>query len=480
MKRILRPFTGLLAVILLIACVFPLAVHAAEVPDTSQANYIYLYNMDNDTVLYSKNTELHIYPGPTVKLMTALLAIEYFNGELDRQITLTKAMLAGVRGNNINLMEGEIVTVGDLLNAVIVGGANDAATVLATVISGSVEKFTDVMNQRALELGASHTYYTNPTGLHNANMYTTVSDIAVIAKYLYQYSLFKDIAKQTAYVMPATNLSSERHIYNKNFLIATNVEYKYYSPNVTGMNAGSTAEAGYCVVATTTYKGSSYLCIVMGAAKDENEYYNYSIARALFNWAYESFSLVTVIDAAEIICEIPVSMSAGIDHVTVLPENSLNVYLPTDIDVKKEVMRTWTLDKPSLTAPVEAGERVGTITLIYHDEVIGEIPLVTKSNVARSESLYLVSLIGAVIKSPITLRLMIVLIIAAIIYVFVSASMRYKRQKRAEAKKALQEQRRKSVPLAEGQGTVGKSENREESLSVSGSPGKRNATKANK
>ncbi len=389
-----------IAFVLCAVMLFPILLSvpsgAIQYPEITHSDHFYVYSMDNDTVLYSKGATDRISPGPTVKLMTALLAIETFYNDLDREITVTKPMLSGTYGNSIGLQADETVRAEWLINALIVGCANDAASVLAHVISGSLEGFVQLMNRRAEELGATHTHYTNPTGLDNENMYTTVEDIALLARYLGQYSLFTEISAKSTYYMPATNLSEERRIYNKNYLISTAMEYKYYSPSVTGMIAGNTPNAGYCVVATSEYSNSKYLCIVMGSTRDDTEYYNYTTTQELLNWAYSSYSYITVLDESSIIAEVPVSMSAGIDHVTLMPQNSVTLYLPSDIDVGAEIRRTWKLDADSLDAPVEAGQKVGTLSLIYQGKEIAQVDLVTKSAVERSKWLYAKAMLAAV------------------------------------------------------------------------------------
>lgn len=419
MKRL-----NMIALLLSALCILPLlSLHAAayEEPVLQYADHAYVYNFEHDTVLFSQKEDDPIYPGPTVKLMTALLALEAFNTQLDMEITITGGMLSGVTGSRINLRTDEVVTAGQLLNAMIVGNANDAATALAVVIAGSVESFVTMMNTRAVELGATHTNYTNPTGIHNSNMYTTVSDIALIAKQLYQYSLFRSIAKQVTYTFPETNKSAARTIYNRNFLIATNIEYKYYTPSATGMNAGNTAQSGYSVVATCEYESGSYLVIVMGASYVDGEYYSFYNARSLVTWARSSFADVTILRDTSFICEVPVSMAEGVDYVTLLPQSDVTLYLPTDIDYETQIKRTIQLDTPTLTAPVEKGTKVGTLTLIYQGEVIAEVPLVTKSNIERNEQLYWLSLFTSFFRADWVIPALVLIVLIALACIMFNA-----------------------------------------------------------
>ena len=118
----------------------------------------YLYNFENDEVLYSVGADERVYPTSTVKLMTGIVAIEELGDDLSRQVTITAEMLSKVVGNNVGLLAGEVVTVEQLLYAMLVNSANDAAMVLAYAACGSVEAFVERMNEKANTLGAYDTY----------------------------------------------------------------------------------------------------------------------------------------------------------------------------------------------------------------------------------------------------------------------------------------------------------------------------------
>ena len=204
----------------------------------------YLYNFENDEVLYSVGADERVYPTSTVKLMTGIVAIEELGDDLSRQVTITAEMLSKVAGNNVGLLAGEVVTVEQLLYAMLVNSANDAAMVLAYAACGSVEAFVERMNEKANTLGAYDTYYANPTGMHNDAMVTTVADTAIIAKYAYTLPLFMEIVSTPKYVMEATNLSDYRNIYNRNCLLSKYYNVNYPYPRATGMNAGATTQGG--------------------------------------------------------------------------------------------------------------------------------------------------------------------------------------------------------------------------------------------
>ena len=240
----------LISVILLTMGSIGLSVPSAalEDPTVSNAKGIYLYNLENNKAVFTQNAEEQVYPTSTVKIMTGILAIENLSERLDENITVTSSMLSAVSGNNIGLAAGEIVTIDSMIRALLVNGANDAAYVLAHTVSGSTEEFVTLMNTKAKELGAHHTHYTNPTGMHDENMYTTAEDTAQIAKYAYGLDLFMEATSSVRYSMPATNTSAARTLHNRNCLLSVYYDKNYYNDQARGMNAGSTPQGGHCVV----------------------------------------------------------------------------------------------------------------------------------------------------------------------------------------------------------------------------------------
>lgn len=452
-----------LALLFMLPCFcFGAAADEQSLAETARAAAVYCTTADR--VLWSKNIDATVYPASTVKIMTAILAIEHFEGRYDENITVTAESIKGAAGNRISLRIGEIVTVNDLLCAVIIGGANDAALVLACEVAGSVGAFVDMMNEKAAALGMKNTFYTNPTGLHDAKMFTTVSDIIKLASYAQNMNRFMDTASIARYVMSATNLSKLRYIANKNYLVSSYVEYKYYYPLANGMNSGSTNEAGQCIVATASKNGLNYIAVVMGAdkytkvvqaageitnpdgtisrvdEKTETVVCSYPEAKRLLEYAMKSFSYRKVLAASEMICEIPVSLGSSVDHVTLLPEKTVELYLSNDIDLDAELERSWELYVDSLTAPVKSGDVAGLLTLRCGGEVVASVELVAKNNVERSGFLYIMDNIKNEMKKPALRLLTAAFIIGIILYVIGMAV--WRSRKKAEARREFYKNRR--------------------------------------
>ena len=161
-------------------------------------------------VLFEKNSKERMYPASTTKIMTPLLAIEAVErGELsmDTQIEITAQMLENldIDGTSIALLEGEILTLENLLRGLMIASGNDAASAIATYVGGGTSSFVDMMNTRAAELGAEDTHFVNPHGLHDDDHYTTAADMAKIACEAMKHFEFRNIVDIAHVKIPPTN-----------------------------------------------------------------------------------------------------------------------------------------------------------------------------------------------------------------------------------------------------------------------------------
>ena len=175
-------------------------------------------------ILYEKNSKEVRYPASTTKVMTALLTLE--NCELTDTATVSHNALQLVPSGYAiaNLQEGEILSIEDLLYALLVKSANEAANVLAEHISGSIEEFSNMMNNRAKELGCENTHFVNPNGVHNEDHYSTAYDLFLIAQEAMKNETFRKMVATPSYTLPATNKysSADRVLSNTNALIHVN------------------------------------------------------------------------------------------------------------------------------------------------------------------------------------------------------------------------------------------------------------------
>ncbi len=417
--------------------VLPAAVRAEDddtLPDSptvEHAKSAYLYNFENDLVLYEYNSTERVYPASTVKIMTAIVVFDEI-GDLSQRITVTSAMLDEVSGNRIGFYEGEVVTYEQMLYCMLVNSANDAAIILAHGVAGSTEKFVALMNEKAAWIGAYDTYYTNPTGMHNDAMITTARDTATIAKYAYKIQGFIDITSTPKYVMEATNASDYRNIYNRNCMISKYYSDGYYYSRALGINAGATNQGGYalCGIAEDKESSLTYLALVLGAESVDGTLYNYVNVRNMFDWAFSYYAYTTVLSSKQLVCELEVKLSSALDHVTLTPQRDITVYLPVTVK-KSDIKYSYNTHTDSLNAPVEAGSEVGTITVILGDEILGSCPLVTTSGIARSEFLYFLSSVKSFSEGRFFRATAVSVIVLSVLYVIIKAGWRERKLRRS-------------------------------------------------
>ncbi len=351
-------------------------------PDTSEATAVYLYNFESDRVLAAKNLGTALSPSATVKMMTGLLALEYFEGKLDEKITVSDAMLSGVSGNIMKLKAGEVYSSEELIYAAVCGGYNDAATVLAHYIGGSESGFVKMMNERAPEWGMISTTYANPTGIMSAAT-TTLRDVIVLSKKAYENEKYLEISSQTRYKIAADADSPAHTVTNRNALIYGH-DIEYRNLYASGLCAGSDGDTGYCVSTVVEKNSLRYLCIVMGSYRVGDNTYSYIVANRLCSWALSSFGYRTVIDKELFSHPVSVSLSDTVKEINAVPKESVSAFLPSELE-DSELDFCVRLHSATAKAPVEAGDELGFLIVTSNGEEIARTVLVSDSDASASK-----------------------------------------------------------------------------------------------
>ncbi len=415
-------------------------------PEITHSKTAAVYCVEEDLLVYEKNVESQIYPSSTVKLMTAIIAVEELGHDLDREISTPVEAILNLQGNRIGLKRDEVLTVRELLYALICGCANDAANVLAIEIAGSIDEFVKLMNKRAEQLGAVNTNYTNPTGIHHPAMVTTGRDTMLIAAQAARSELILEMSSVEYYVIQATNKSGARTVYNKNCYYATNLEYLYIWKVPRGLNAGYTEEGGYCVATTAAADGLTYVVITMGADRDEKYIYSYTEAADLIKWALRSFSYRSVLTTSDMICEIPVKLASKVDYVSLFPSEPIELYLQNDVDLENDVRLTWALTDEYVYAPVDEGQACGTLTVTLSEDgkerLLGKYELVTRNSVSRNNLLYVFDLIGDLAETKWVKTAIIVVVLCVVAYIAATVWLAYRARVMRERMRSRLESRR--------------------------------------
>ncbi len=376
---------ALLAVIISALLLLSFAAAAEDgtekIPLSRSKAYL-ISTVENGKILKSANTEERISPASTVKIMSGLLLCEAFSERLDEKITVTSAQIKDVSGRYAGLAAGQTPTVRDLLYMGFCGGFNDAIRILATVQYGSDEGLISAMNMRAAFLGMKSTFYVNSTGVHNDNMFTTVSDLQKLALAAYSCNLYMTVSSATAY--STEGLYSPFSFENYNKIISSG---QYRNTLCRGINAGSTPEDGYSLVTIAEKNGVPYLCIVMGAESDSEGIYSYIIANQLLTWAINRYGTVSLLSQSDVICELEVRLSVKTKSLTAVPAEDVSAFLPLTYTVGKEITRTYELDSEKLDAPVSDGQKVGTVTVYCEGTEFATVDLVVRGSAEKSELL---------------------------------------------------------------------------------------------
>lgn len=388
-----------------------------------------VYNIENDKIIFAHNENEVLPTASFAKMMTALVAYEILEGRTDERITVEYGMIKDALGNQVGYYVGETVSVMDMLGGLLVRGANDSAYLLCYAAAGGVDEFVSLMNEKAAALGMTSTVYKNPTGMDADGMVTTAADTLILAREFYKFELLTSLSSAVKYEMPATERSGVRVIYNRNGLVSKVVEKGYFDSRVTGLNAGSTAAAGYYAASAVSGKELTYVIAVLGGELVNEKNTACLATSELATYALTQYGYVEVIRAGGIVCEIPVELSTDADYVTLVPAEGLTMYLPSYV-TRADLTYEYRLDRESLVAPVTEGETAGTYSVYLGDEYLGSVPLITQNSLSQSEFLVVLDTIERFTTSTFFIVTVISAVVLVILYFIVSAHLRTKRHRR--------------------------------------------------
>lgn len=375
-----------------------------------------LVSLDTGEVLFEKNADEKVYPASITKIMTTLLILESEKYNPEAKIAMTQDVLDLISGtgSSVSLLKaGEEVSQLDLVYMVLMASYGDCALLAAIYYGGSVENFVNMMNTKAAELGLSGTHYENPIGLHHEQNYTTARDTYKLTATALQNETFKEVCSSTRHTVK-TSMSGERTISTTNFLQDNTTNYYYQYAK--GVKTGYTDEAGRCLVSTASYNGYRYLCAVFGCPANEKKHFIES--KELYRWAFNNFEFKKVADNSNPVAEIGVNLSLDTDFVSLYIEKSFVSVLPKDADDSTISIVTHLVGE-SVDAPIKKGDVLGTADIIYAEEVIGTVNLVSNEDVEKSTMLAALRAIKNFFAS--SYMKVVYVIIAAAILIFIIA-----------------------------------------------------------
>ena len=351
----------LLFIILIIICtLFPSKYElATEENLTVYSPSVILMDKDSGKILYEKNAYEKRFPASTTKLMTAILTVENCNLDDLVKASYNAIMSVPYGYSNAAIKVDEELTINDLLHALLIPSANDAANILAEHISGSIQGFSAMMNTKASEIGCLNTHFVNPSGIHNDEHYSNAYDLCLIARYASKYDAINNIAKETSYTLPATDKypESDRLLKATNYLLRTDYP-DYYYEYANGLKTGYTTEAKDCIVATASKENKNLICVVLGAeSTNDVKGMKFVDCKTLLNYGFNCFTKKVLINQGDITTTTKIK-DATFDTRTLKleAESSLSVLVKNDFS---NIAPTPQITlKPGLSAPLSKGEIV--------------------------------------------------------------------------------------------------------------------------
>lgn len=352
------------AIMLCLSSVIPiLRINVGAASDFSvNAKASVIYEPESDTILYAKNENARLPMASTTKIMTALVAIEREN--LNKKIEVDPRAV-GIEGSSAYLRAGEEFTLRELLYALMLRSANDAAEAIAYAIAGSLEEFALIMNEKAAALGLSDTHFTNPHGLDDDEHYTTALELAKITAAALEYPEFREIVSTKTKRVEKEGLT--RLFANHNKMLS-----RY--DGCIGVKTGYTQKSGRCLVSAAERDGIRLIAVTLSCPDDWREH------EKMLDFGFSQLERVTVVSKNEFMRSaiikdgVTSSVKLGIDSdITIIKKNTDD--LPKiDIDIPQ-----------ILNAPVELGDAVGKIRLTYPDGHIEEFDVIALENVKKAK-----------------------------------------------------------------------------------------------
>lgn len=399
----------------------------SSIPDiTTYSPACILMDAKTGKVLYEKNSSDVRFPASTTKIMTAILTLE--NCKLSDVATVSHNAVFSVPAGytHASLKEGEELSIENLLNVLLIPSANDAANVLAEHISGSVEEFANLMNEKAKEIGCLNTHFVNPNGVHNKEHVSTAYDLALMGRYAMQNPTFREIVKKTTYTLPATNKydKTDRSFVTTNDLLRENhssAKDNYYYPYTIGIKTGYTSDAGSCIVAGASKDNMEMIVVILGGeSTSDGLSQRYLDCKTLFNYAFENYSSKVLHEENSVLKQIKVKgATKDTRNLNVLVKDQISILCKND-DVNE--LTPEIIINDDLKAPISVNSVIGKITYNVDGETYSS-DLIAGSSVIASGIMSLL------------IRIVLILVTLYLIFMLIKTPKRKPNYKKKRAKK---------------------------------------------
>ena len=355
--------------------------------ETAQAAFV--YEINTQTVIYSYNPDLRVYPGVLTKMVTALVTLDYCS--MDEEVTVKsyefKSLPLGAL--HADLREGEKLTIGDLLHLMILESANDAALALAAYVAGGQTPFVELMNQKLQEIGCVNTHFADCHGLSTTDQYTTARDMAKIVAVCTENPDFCEVFSATSYKIAQTNKSEARSLKSMNYLTEQTIVPKFNYAGVTGGMPSYSNSIGASIACTAEKGNMDLIYIVMGATRTYSDrgvatyYGNFEEVIDLLEFTFSNFRIYRMIYQGQALKQFQVGN--GEQDVVGMPAISIDTVLLTGTK-QNNLIEKYTLRNGGLTAPIAEGEEIATVQIWYGASCLAELDLYAMSEIRAKDN----------------------------------------------------------------------------------------------
>lgn len=353
--------------ILTIILTVPLSIQALEINGLHSKNVI-IYNLDEDKIIYEKNSEEITSIASLTKIMTTIVSIEKIEN-LDEKVTITEKMLANVPwdASVAGLQVGDTLTYKDLLYASMLPSGADATDSLAVSLFGSIDEMVNRMNSKANELGLENTSFVNTTGYDANGHHSTAKDILTLLKYALENETFKEIYTTKTY-------TTSNNLKLNSTVVDFNKKYNYDLSYIQGSKTGYTDEAGQCLAALSKIDDTNIITITINAPYVSGSARHLIDITKLHDTLEENYEKRIFVEEGETIKELPTKYAKE----ETVPINSLitiSRYIEKPYDESKLEIKYK--GEEEISSTIKKGTEVGTIQVFYDGELLEEMKAIT-------------------------------------------------------------------------------------------------------
>ncbi len=402
-----------LLLVLLLINIMPTFVLAENEPVVTSGNAL-LVDMQTGKHLYSNDISKKIAPGGFAKIMTAIIAIESMVDKNETVVADADTIASyDYSFGHMGILAGEILTLDNLINGMLIYDAGDAAEVIAQYSTGSRDEFVKKMNNKAVEIGALNTKFTNPTGFPDKNQYSTLEDISKITRYAMELDYFKEIVAKRRYEIEPTNKYREkRYLDNKNKFMNTTTTDAYYTIRAKGVKTSYIDDNNCGLILLYETDKMSLLTLVSGSRFDGATNHAYEDTKKLINYGLDFYTSVKAVSEGDILAEVELLNGKETNRILLEATEDIFVNLPKEYDEK--LLKTSVVLEKDIKAPISKGKVLGKVTVLYNDEEYVSCPLTSPVEVKANNIKGLFTRVWRFLTSPallVSLGILLVIIV---------------------------------------------------------------------